>query len=168
MKLKTYILLLVIFALTVFGVVAQESQESVKWLKWEEGLAKATNENKILLIDLVTFNCQFCVKMEKDTYSDPKIKAMIEQDFVPVKINPKDPAVSYNVDNKTLTGIEMISYLTKNSMYSKDPKMVYPTTVFIIPGSDQIFTETGYQEPKVFKYILLNCINAKKSLQKKK
>ena len=150
----------------VSDTYAQNEESVMTWYKWEDGYKKAFAENKILMVYLFTNNCPHCVKMQKETFSNSKIVAMIDQDFIAVKVNPKEAGVSYRIDDKVYNGNELISYLTGNSMFSQSPRMVYPTTAFIIPGADQFFLESGFQAPKTFRYILLNSTNIKKSLKK--
>src|SRR5260370_15407072 len=40
-----------------------------------------------LLLDFYTDNCPFCVKMDNSTYRDPKIAAMMNERFIPLKID---------------------------------------------------------------------------------
>ncbi|MBT3302588.1 MAG: DUF255 domain-containing protein [Bacteroidetes bacterium] len=162
--MKRIFLLLFIFSGSTF--VFSQNQE-INWLEWDVAYEKAQNEKKILLVDLMTTKCPYCVKMEKETYVNPQIIKILQNDFICTKVNPKREGIKYQVGDESYTGLELIKYLTTNSMYSEDPKVKFPTTVFIMPYNKQIFVEPGFQEAQVFKYMLFNCVKAKERLEKR-
>lgn len=151
----------------LFNTFLFSQTNGVTWLDWDEAYVKAEKEGKILLVDLITFKCPYCVKMDNETYVDPNIVKILTKDFICTKVNPKKEGIVYKLGDKTYNGMELIRYLTTNSMYSQDPEVKFPTTVFIMPFNKQIFVEPGFQEPQVFKYMLFNCVKAKERLEKR-
>jgi thioredoxin-related protein len=158
---------LIIAALFISISTILFGQAQVNWMEWDEAYTKAKTENKILLVDLITSKCPYCVKMDKETYSNPAIIKILEKDFVCVKVNPKIGGIKYQVGEDTYTPLELLKYLTTNSMFSEDPNIKFPTTVFIMPYNNQKYVEPGFHEPQVYKYMLFNCVKAKQRLEKR-
>jgi thioredoxin-related protein len=57
------------------------------WFSYEEGLAKAKAESKLVLIDFWTGWCHWCKVMDKETYAHEDVIARLGQRFVCVKVN---------------------------------------------------------------------------------
>ncbi len=57
------------------------------WQNWSDGqFPKAGEESKLVLLDLSAEWCTFCKKMDATTYQDPKVLALIERYYIPVRI----------------------------------------------------------------------------------
>lgn len=64
----------------------------VKWIDdFEEALEKAKKEDKLVYIDFYTEWCRYCIKMEEETYTDPRIVQLLTEEFVPLKLNREYP-----------------------------------------------------------------------------
>ncbi|MBL6963973.1 MAG: DUF255 domain-containing protein [Bacteroidetes bacterium] len=162
MKRLALLIYLIFLSACLFG-----QSGGISWVDWDEAYIKAEEEQKILLVDLITFKCPYCVKMDKETYTDPMVIKILNKDFICTRVNPKREGVNYTIGEKVLNGQELIRYLTSSSMYSENPKVKFPTTVFILPINKQIFIEPGFQQPQVFKYMLFNCVKAKERVEKR-
>ena len=96
----------------------------LKWYSFQEGLEKAQQENKLILIDFYTDWCGWCKKMDKETYSDAKIISLVESGFVPVKVNPEEDK-NRNIQRRdsncrrTLTGAPVC--VVSRQQYSTHP-----------------------------------------------
>jgi len=164
---KKYLL----FLISVIGLLSFKSTENINtitWLSWETAYQKALEEDKILLLEVVTTVCPYCIKMENETYVDPKIVQLVNQNFIPCKINPKSDKEIYQFNNQSLNGTQLVNALSQNSQNSELGKIVFPTTIFYLPNIKQSFVEPGYQPPDVFVYMLYNCIKYKDKINKKK
>ncbi len=53
---------------------------------YQEGLAAAKESNKPVLIDFTGWNCVNCRKMEANVWTDPKIAALLREEFVMVEL----------------------------------------------------------------------------------
>ena len=51
------------------ATLSVQSQETITWFEWEEGINKSAEENKKIIVDLYTQWCGWCKKMDKTTYS---------------------------------------------------------------------------------------------------
>ncbi len=53
---------------------------------YQEGLAAAKESNKPVLIDFTGWNCVNCRKMEANVWTDPKVAALLREEFVMVEL----------------------------------------------------------------------------------
>jgi thioredoxin-related protein len=85
LKFKNQVLLM----LLVSATLSCQSQEttSIKWISFEEAVAKSEKQPKKLFIDVYTDWCGWCKKMDKSTFSDSLVAAYINQNYYPVKLN---------------------------------------------------------------------------------
>jgi len=73
---------------------------------YEEALAAAKEQNKPLMVDFTGWNCVNCRKMEAEVWSAPKIKDLINNDFILVELY---------VDDKVLTLPESEQYVSEKT-----------------------------------------------------
>jgi len=73
---------------------------------YEEALAAAKQQNKPLLVDFTGWNCVNCRKMEAEVWSSPKIKDLINNEFILVELY---------VDDKVLKLPESEQYVSKKT-----------------------------------------------------
>ncbi|MDL2223018.1 thioredoxin family protein [Bacteroidales bacterium OttesenSCG-928-M11] len=57
---------------------------------YEEGMAYAAKHNKPVLIDFTGYGCVNCREMEASVWSDPRVKGMIDNDFVLISLYVDD------------------------------------------------------------------------------
>jgi uncharacterized protein YyaL (SSP411 family) len=63
----------------------------VDWYPWgEEAFKKAKNENKPIFLSIGYFTCHWCHVMEKESYSDPSVAAILNKYFVSVKVDREE------------------------------------------------------------------------------
>lgn len=126
-------------ALTLVGTA--EAQESIQWMKFEEAIAANAKSPKMILVDVYTDWCGWCKKMDKDTFTDPRVVAHFKKNFYAVKLNAEDTKRSFPFMGKTFTEAEMAASMRVNS---------YPNFVVIEPGLQNIAQLPGYREPEAF------------------
>ena len=126
-------------ALTLVGTA--EAQESIKWMRFEEAIAANAKSPKMILVDVYTDWCGWCKKMDKDTFTDPRVVAHFKKNFYAVKLNAEDTKRSFPFMGKTFTEAEMAASMRVNS---------YPNFVVIEPGLQNIAQLPGYREPEAF------------------
>lgn len=73
---------------------------------YEEALAAAKEQNKPLMVDFTGWNCVNCRKMEAEVWSVPKIKNLINNEFILVELY---------VDDKVLTLPESEHYVSEKT-----------------------------------------------------
>ncbi|MCU7959675.1 MAG: DUF255 domain-containing protein [gamma proteobacterium symbiont of Bathyaustriella thionipta] len=68
--------------------LAMHGNDPVAWQDWgPEVLEKARSENRPIFISSGYFACHWCHVMQRESYSDPRIAALLNQNFIPVKID---------------------------------------------------------------------------------
>ncbi len=149
LKLLTGLSVLALLALPAFageekkdsGTSSDQPQAApavpeIKWLSYDEGLAKAKKEGKHLFIDFTAKWCGYCKKMDKTTFIEPDVVNMLNNDFIPVKVDgdsEKEMDIDgYKVTEKSLSKLE---YKVRG----------YPTFWFVDPQGTKLGAVSGYQ-----------------------
>jgi thioredoxin-related protein len=116
------------------------AQDELTWLDANEGLTKAKEEGKILLVDYYTDWCGWCKVMDDSTYKDPRVIETLEEYFVLAKINPeKDGAVNYQ--GKEVSAEEFAQIGGTRG---------YPNTGFFASDGDFLGAASGFLPPDAF------------------
>nr|WP_295930108.1 thioredoxin domain-containing protein [uncultured Dyadobacter sp.] len=69
----------------------QHAHNPVDWYPWgEEALAKAKNENKPILVSIGYSACHWCHVMERESFEKEAIAAVMNQDFVCIKVDREE------------------------------------------------------------------------------
>jgi uncharacterized protein YyaL (SSP411 family) len=62
--------------------------QPVQWHPWgAEAFAQAQSEDKPILLDIGAVWCHWCHVMDRESYEDPEIAALINEDFVAIKVD---------------------------------------------------------------------------------
>jgi thioredoxin-related protein len=136
--MKKNIGILLVAVLLSFGVKAQDQ---IKWLKFEEAIAANAKNPKMLLVDVYTDWCGWCKKMDKETFTDPKVIAHINSNFYAVKMNAEDTKRKFDFMGKEYTEATMAAAMRVRS---------YPNFVIIEPKLQNIAQLPGYRQPEAF------------------
>jgi thioredoxin-related protein len=114
-------------------------------LTFDEGLEKATKENKNMIVDFYTDWCHWCKVMDEKTFQSDSVARKLSERFVTVRINAEDPHETANFKGHTFNNIE----LTRAFRVSG-----YPSIAFISPEQEVITVMPGYIPADQFTYIL--------------
>ncbi len=69
----------------------QHAQNPVDWLPWGPvALARARNEDKPLLVSIGYSSCHWCHVMERESFEDERIAALMNEGFVCVKVDREE------------------------------------------------------------------------------
>ncbi len=76
----------------------------VDWYPWgEEAFAKARRENKPIFLSIGYYTCHWCHVMERESYSNPAIAALLNKSFVSIKVDREERP---DVDRTYITFLE--------------------------------------------------------------
>jgi len=69
----------------------QHAHNPVDWYPWgEEALARASAEDKPIFLSIGYAACHWCHVMERESFEDPAIAAMLNADFIPIKVDREE------------------------------------------------------------------------------
>jgi thioredoxin-related protein len=132
----------------------------VKWMTFEQAVEKSKTEKRKIFIDVYTDWCGYCKVMDKNTFTDQKVAAMLNEHFYPVKFNAeqKEDVVFNGQTFKYVAsgrgGYHELAAALLNNQLS------YPNFVFlnddygiipVIPGYRSV---PGYRKPEEFHLFL--------------
>jgi uncharacterized protein len=64
------------------------AHQPVQWYEWgDEAFARARAEDKPILLDIGAVWCHWCHVIDRESYEDPALAALINKHFVPVKVD---------------------------------------------------------------------------------
>jgi hypothetical protein len=85
--------------------------ETVRWLSWDSAaFARARAEDRPVLLSIAAPWCESCLDMDRTTYADPRVAQVVNDCFVPIRVNPdRRPDIS---DRYSLGGWPTTAFLT--------------------------------------------------------
>lgn len=121
--------------------LALHGEDPVAWQEWSaETLARAKRENKLLFVSVGYFSCHWCHVMQKESYSNPDIAAVLNQYFIPVKV---DRELNGALDAALIEFSEALSGVAG-----------WPLNVFVTPEGYPAYSVL-YEPPEKFKALLM-------------
>jgi len=68
--------------------LALHGTDPTAWQEWNaETLARAKRENKLLFVSIGYFSCHWCHVMQRESYKNPEIAKVLNEQFIPVKVD---------------------------------------------------------------------------------
>jgi hypothetical protein len=68
--------------------LALHGHDPVAWQEWNaDTIARAQRENKLLFVSVGYFACHWCHVMQRESYKNAQIAALLNRDFIPVKVD---------------------------------------------------------------------------------
>ena len=139
-------------ALTSIGAMAQEKQERINWISFEEAVERCAEQPKMVFIDVYTDWCGWCKRMDASTFSNPVIARYMNEHFYAVKFDAE------RQDTVTFQGHEFYSAMRPDGRPASHQlakallrgKMSYPSYVIMNEQMQIIQVIGGYQEAKQF------------------
>jgi uncharacterized protein len=103
--------------------------QPVQWHPWgEAAFAKAKTEDKPILLDIGAVWCHWCHVMDRESYEDPEVAKVINELFVPVKVDRDERP---DVDSRYQAAVSAIS-----------GQGGWPLTAFLTPDGRPFFGGT--------------------------
>ena len=126
--------------------------ESIKWLTLEEAAIQTKKQPRKIFIDVYTDWCGWCKKMDKDTFSDPKVVAYVNKNFYAVKLDAEGRK-PITINGKTYQyNAKMRAHEAALALLKG--QMSYPTTVYLDENLGLISPVPGYLDVPTFQKIL--------------
>jgi uncharacterized protein len=126
--------------------------QPIHWHEWSaEAFETAKRENKPILLDIGAVWCHWCHVMDRESYEDPEIAAVINQHFVAIKVDRDERP---DVDSRYQTAVQAIS-----------GQGGWPLTAFLTPEGKPFYAGTyfppqDYQGRPSFRRVLLTLAQA--------
>ncbi len=143
----------VLAALLSFCSTEIGAQEKINWMTWDEVIEKSKVDKRKVFIDVYTDWCGWCKKMDKTTFADPNIIALINQDYYAIKFDAemKQTIVLNGTEYKYVQAgrrgyHELAAQLLRG-------KMSYPSIVFLNEDLELIQPIPGYQNSESLEMI---------------
>ena len=68
--------------------LAMHGNDPVNWMEWgEAALEKARQENKLIFVSIGYYACHWCHVMHRESYSNPAIAKILNDDYISIKID---------------------------------------------------------------------------------
>jgi uncharacterized protein len=107
------------------------AHQPVDWHEWgDEAFARARAENKPILLDIGAVWCHWCHVIDRESYENPEIAAIINRFYVPVKVDRDERP---DVDSRYQSAISAIS-----------GQGGWPLTAFLTPDGKPFFGGTYF------------------------
>ena len=132
----------------------QPEESPVNWMTFEEALEKSKTEKRKIFIDVYTDWCGWCKVMDKNTFSEPNVAKILNEQFYPVKFDAeqKEDVVFNGTTFKFIpsgkNGYHQLAAALLNNQLS------YPTVVFLDEEFRMIQPLAGYQKAPEFHKII--------------
>jgi len=105
--------------------------QQVDWYEWgEEAFARARAEDKPILLDIGAVWCHWCHVIDRESYENPELAAIINQHFIPVKVDRDERP---DVDARYQAAISALS-----------GQGGWPLTGFLLPDGRPFFGGTYF------------------------
>jgi uncharacterized protein YyaL (SSP411 family) len=107
------------------------SHQPIDWHEWGDGaFARAKSEDKPILLDIGAVWCHWCHVIDRESYENPEIARVINEHFVPVKVDRDERP---DVDSRYQSAISAIS-----------GQGGWPLTGFLMPDGKPFFGGTYF------------------------
>jgi uncharacterized protein len=126
--------------------------QPIQWHEWgAEAFAAAQTANKPMLLDIGAVWCHWCHVMDRESYDDPEIAAIVNQHFIALKVDRDERP---DIDIRYQAAVQAVS-----------GQGGWPLTAFLTPDGKPFYGGTyfppndGYGRPS-FRRVLLSIANA--------
>ena len=128
--------------------------QPIQWHEWgTKAFALAKHENKPMLLDIGAVWCHWCHVMDRESYDDPEIAAIVNEHFIAVKVDRDERP---DIDSRYQAAVHAVS-----------GQGGWPLTAFLTPDGKPFYGGTyfppndGYGRPS-FRRVLLSIAAAYK------
>jgi thioredoxin-related protein len=113
----------------------------VNWLRYDEGLVKARETGKHIVIYFTTNWCGYCKKMQRETFSKPDVIKFLNDSLVCIKVDG---------DSKRELDVDGYKITERNLSRAEYGVTGYPAFWFLKPDGERIGPAKGYKPTEAF------------------
>jgi len=139
-------------ALASSAYLRSAMHQPIQWHEWgEEAFAAAQRENKPMLLDIGAVWCHWCHVMDRESYDDAEVAAIVNEHFIAVKVDRDERP---DIDSRYQAAVSAVS-----------GQGGWPLTAFLTPDGKPFYGGTyfppndGYGRPS-FKRVLTSIASA--------
>ena len=115
----------------------QHAHNPVDWYPWgEEALLQARSQNKVILVSIGYSACHWCHVMERESFEDESVAALMNKDFINIKIDREERP---DLDHIYMDAVQAIS-----------GSGGWPLNVFLTPGAKPFYGGTYFPPVKAY------------------
>lgn len=123
---------------------APHATGAVQWQTFDQGLAQAATEKKVVMIEFFATWCGYCKKMDEQVFPDERVQAQLSKYFVPVRVTESsENLVSF--EGKQVTEKELTPQFGVTG---------FPTLVFLSADGEPITKIPGFVEADTLQGVL--------------
>ena len=119
----------------------EHADNPVHWYEWgEEALSRAKKEDKPIIISIGYAACHWCHVMERESFMDPEIAAIMNENFIAIKVDREERP---DIDQQYVLASEILSGTAG-----------WPLNAFALPDGKAFHTITYYPKDAWTKLLL--------------
>jgi uncharacterized protein YyaL (SSP411 family) len=131
--------------------LAMHGHDPVAWQEWNaDTIARAKRENRLLFVSVGYFACHWCHVMQRESYKNPQIAALLNRNFIPVKV---DRELNTGLDDALQTFSARLTGVSG-----------WPLNAFVTPEGYPVFVML-YAPPDDFRTVLTRLVDRWKTDQ---
>ena len=149
--MKKLLFLLPLFALLSFAMIDFAEPEAadaptIQWMTWEEMVVAQQTDSRKVMVDVYTDWCGWCKRMDKTTFVDPKVTALVNEKFYAVKLDAEQREdIQYNEHTFKWVaggrnGVHQLAYSLL------DGRLSYPSIVYLNENMERITIAPGFKD----------------------
>lgn len=149
-----YIMKRIALLVLVVCTSAFAKAQQIEWISWEEAEQKLREEPRKVVVDVYTEWCGWCKKMDAQTFHNPEIVSMINENYYAIKFDAEYREVikingeEYKYIRNGKRGYnELAAHILRG-------KLSYPSIVFLDESLEVIQPIPGFRDPITFNMIL--------------
>jgi thioredoxin-related protein len=126
------------------------AEGTVNWMTFEQAIKASEKTKKKIFIDVYTDWCGWCKVMDRNTFNDPNVSKILNEDYYPVKFNAEQredvmfKGQAFKFVASGTSGYHQLAATLLNNQLS------YPTVVFLDEEFNGITPLAGYKKPEEF------------------
>jgi len=125
-------------------LTAVKMADGVRWYGYEEGVRKARESNRPILLHFYTDWCKWCKRMDEETFANLRIQDFLNRSFITIRINTESKE-RIRVEGRKVRTADLARRFGVRS---------FPTTVFLESDGSPIGPLPGYVDPDLFHKVL--------------